>query len=163
LLAGGLAILRLAVRYLGPNEAMAIVPVVLVATNVLAWFQRARWQVFWIGFGLCGWAYLTFILGSPLAEYLPPAGLLDSVHNRLYVKGFPTGYDIGFDDEVSRAQAHGEAFRRAGQSLVSLVVALLGGWAAVVLFPARAVRGASQPPDGSLLNPGSRDVARGQP
>jgi hypothetical protein len=163
LLAVGLMVLRFAVRYWGPGEAMAIAPIVLVATNVLAWFQKARWQLFWIGFGLCGWAYLTFILSSGLAEYLPTAWLLDGLHDRLYPNGPPTGYDIGFDDEVGTAQAHSEAFKRAGQSLVSLLFALLGGGAAVALFPARSENEAPRPPNGSLLKPGFRDMTSGDP
>ena len=65
LLAIGLAVIRYTVTCWGTSEVLTIAPTVLVATNILAWFQRARRQVFWVGFGLCGWAYLTFSLGSP--------------------------------------------------------------------------------------------------
>src|SRR5436305_3116632 len=71
LLALGLAVMRHAVTHWGASEVMTIAPTVRLATNILAWFQGARWQVFWVGFGLCGWAYLTFSLGSPQAEHLP--------------------------------------------------------------------------------------------
>jgi hypothetical protein len=163
LMAVGLAVTRHVATHWRASEAMSIAPIVLVATNVLAWFQRARWQVFWIGFGLCGWAYLTFTLGSQLAEHLPTAWLLDGLHDWVYANGLPPAHDFGFDDGVISPEAHGVAFRRAGQSLLSLLFALLGGCVAVVLFPAKAEDGVPVPPDGSLLKPGWRDVTSGRP
>ena len=72
-LALGLAAMRDPITHWGPREVTTLALSVLLATNILAWFQRARWQVFWIGFGLSGWTYLTLSLGSPLAEHLPTA------------------------------------------------------------------------------------------
>jgi hypothetical protein len=150
-----LAIARHVLEYWGPGEFLAVGPVVLLATNVLAWFQPARWQRFWVGFGLCGWAYLTFSLGSPLAEYLPTTWLLDALHDRLAASWPPPAPD-DFPQGILSGQAHAEAFRRAGQSLLSLLFGLLGGLVALVLFPIRFDEPPG-PPDGSLLGPGWRE------
>jgi hypothetical protein len=162
LMAVGLMIARHVVACWGPSEATTIAPIVLLASNVLAWFQRPRWQVFWIGFGLCGWAYMTFSVGSPLAEYLPTARLLDGLHEWFYAAPTVTAY-VDFGEGVISRQAHGEAFRRAGQSLFSLLFALLGGGGAIVLFPPKAEDRVPIPPDGSLLGTGWRDATRGRP
>lgn len=163
-----LAVTRHVVAHWGPSEATTVAPIVLVTTNVLAWLRRSRWQVFWIGFGLCGWGYLTLAFGSPLAEYLPTASLLDGLHGWLYADGLPSGYGFSLDEgfayvKARDAAAHAAAFGRAGQSLLSLVFALLGGCSAIVLFPAKAVERVPDPPDGSLLAPGWQDVTIGRP
>jgi len=162
LLALGLAVMRHAVTHWGASEVMTIALTVLMATNILAWFQRADWQVFWVGFGLCGWAYLTFSLGSPLAEHLPTAWLLDGLHDRLYANHPGLEEADGFGNGVM-SPAHGYSFRRAGQSVFSLLFALLGGSLATVLIPERAKDGEVPPPDGSLLKLEWRDVMSGRP
>ena len=116
-----------------------------------------------MGFGLGGWAYLTFSLGSPLAEHLPTAWFLDGLHDRIHASRPVPAYD-DFGGGVLSAQVHGYHFRRAGQSLFSLLFALLGGSLATVLVPARAEAGEGPlPPDGSLLKPGWRDATSGRP
>jgi hypothetical protein len=163
LLAVGLAVIRYAVTHWGTSEVLTIAPTVLVVTNILAWFQGARRQVFWVGFGLCGWAYLTFTLGSPLAEHLPTAWFLDGLHDRICANHPAPAYD-DFALGVITAEMHGDHFRRAGQSVFSLLFALLGGSLATVLIPARAKDGEGPlPPEGSLLRPGWRDVMSGRP
>ena len=139
LLAIGLAVIRYTVTCWGTSEVLTIAPTVLVATNILAWFQRARRQVFWVGFGLCGWAYLTFSLGSPSAEHLPTTWFLDGLHGRFCANHPDPSYD-DFVDGVITAEVHSYHFRRAGQSVFSLLFALLGGSLATVLIPARADR-----------------------
>ena len=124
LLAAALAVVRHALTYWGTSEVMTVAPMVLVVTNILAWFQRARRQVFWGGFGLSGWAYLMLSLGSPLAEHLPTAWSLDGLHDRLYSNHPDPLYDDGFGNGVT-SPVHVDAFRRAGQSVFSLVSALL--------------------------------------
>jgi hypothetical protein len=163
LLAVGLAVVRHAVTYWGPSEVMSIAPIVLLATNILAWFQRARWQVFWVGFGLCGWAYLTFSLGSPLAERLPTAWLFDGLHDRLCANCRSWGCLDGFGNAGYSGAVHADSFRRAGQSVFSLLFALLGGSLAIVLVPARAEDEVPLLPDGSLLKPEWRDEMSGGP
>ncbi len=158
LLALGLAAVRYAVTNWGTSEAIAVAPIALVTTNILAWFQRARWQVFWVGFGLCGWAYLTISLESPMPESLPTAWLLDGLHDRYCANHPLPTVDDGFDGVVSESRLRGR-FRRAGQSVISLWLALLGGVAATILFPTRAEnRGGPPPPEGSLLTPGWRET-----
>ncbi|GAC1474390.1 MAG: hypothetical protein NVSMB9_24680 [Isosphaeraceae bacterium] len=154
-LALGLAVLRHAWTDWGPREVMTIAPTILLATNVLAWFQRARWQRFWVGFGLCGWAYLTFSLGSPFVEHLPTAWFLDGLHDRLYGNQPIPARDNDFGEAFISAKLHGDSFRRAGQSIFSLLFALLGGGVAIVLIPMNAGdEDEPLPPEGSLLKPG---------
>jgi hypothetical protein len=156
-LALGFAILRHAVMAWGASEVMTIAPMVLLATNVLAWFQRARWQVFWIGFGLAGWAYLMLALGSPMEEHLPTTRMFDDLHDRLYpALAFPPLRDY-LDDVDFTLAVHADRFRKAGHSVTSLVLALLGGTLAVILFSPRCEdREEPFPPDGSLLKAGWR-------
>jgi len=158
LLAVGLGALRYALTHWGPSEIMAIAPVVLLATNILAWFQRARGQVFWVGFGLCGWACLSFSLYCPLAEHLPTTWLLDGLHDRFYANLPAPSYD-DFGAGGRSTQLHGDRFRRAGESVISLMFALSGGFVMAVLFPARVkkVEEVAFPQDGALLKPGWRD------
>jgi hypothetical protein len=164
LLALGLTLIRHAVTHWGPSEVMTIAPIVLLATNLLAWFQTARRQVFWCGFGICGWAYLTFSLGSPLVEHLPTEWFLDDLHDRLYANRPIPAEDNGFGDWVVSAEMHGASFRRAGQSVFSLLFAMLGGTLARFLIPARSDDGeVPLPPDGSLLKPGWHDAMSGGP
>ena len=80
----GLAAIRPLITSWGPREFTTFALNIIVATNVLAWFRRQRRQVFWIGFGLAGWAYLALALASPLAETLPTSRLLEALHDRLY-------------------------------------------------------------------------------
>jgi hypothetical protein len=162
LLALGLAVVRHALTHWGPSEVTTIAVTALVATNILAWFQRARWQVFWAGFGLCGWAYLTFTFGSSLADDLPTTWLLDGLHDRLYANQLGMEYE-GFFSPAIPAQVHADAFRQAGQAVFSLLFALLGGFVATALIPARAKDGEPPlPPEGSLLKPGWRDRMSGR-
>ena len=139
----GLAAIRHAITSWGPRELATVAPIIVVATNALAWFQRPRRQVFWIGFGLAGWAYLALALWSPLAESLPTSWLLEALHGRLYEgRSFP-GYDDGYYDEGGSFRAHGMAFVRAGHSIIGLVLALLGGFVAVTLVPVKGDEGAT--------------------
>lgn len=151
-----LAIVRHAFRSWGPGDVTTLSLDVLVATNVLAWFQRARWPVFWAGFGLLGWAYLAIALGPPLGEHLPTTRMLDVLHDRLY--SAHAGPTFGDDfDNVAAGPIHAHQFRRAGQSVMSLIVALLGGIGARLLFPAKSDDPQEPPPpDGWLLKPGWR-------
>ncbi len=137
LLAVGLAFLRHAATHWGPGEVTTLALTVLLATNVLAWFQGARWQVFWVGFGLCGWAFLMFSLNSSLSEHLPTTWLLDDLHGRSCVNRSDPVYDYDFCG-ASDSSAHAAAFRRAGQSVLSLFFALLGGSVAIVLVPKKS-------------------------
>ena len=54
-LALGLAVVRHAVTHWGASEVFTVGPIVLFLTNLLAAFQRAVWQGFWVGLGICGW------------------------------------------------------------------------------------------------------------
>jgi len=153
----GLAALRHAVDHWGADDVTALALTVLLGTNVVAWFSGARRQVFWAGFGLTGWAYLMLSWGPPAGPYLPTTDFLDGLHARLY----PTKPDLfpgeAFDQVVS-GPAHAERFIRAGHSVVSLALALIGGVGAVVLFPDRnGGKGEPFPPDGSLLGARWRD------
>jgi hypothetical protein len=157
LLALVLATLRHAVRYWGPGEITTLAWAVLVVTNVLAWFQRDRWQIFWVGFGLTGWAFLTLSIGSSAAEYLPTTRLLDGLHDRLYATPASPNFDDDFDG-VNTGLSNGDQVRRAGHSLIGLCFALLGGVGACTLFPKRGEDRDGLPvPDGSLLDEGWRD------
>jgi hypothetical protein len=141
----------------GTGEVATIAPTVLLATSVLAWFQRARRRAFWVGFGLAGWAYLALSLGSPAGSYLPTTRMLDGLHGQVY----PPEAFRSFEDDFAVPRAmriSGDRFRRAGHSVFSLLIALLGGAGASVLLPMRCEdRDERLPPDGSLLNPRWRD------
>lgn len=163
LVAVGLAVSRHVARSWGAGEVFAIAPMVLVATNVLAWFQGARRQVFWIGFGLAGWLYLTFALASPLAESLPTTWLLAALHDRLSLDQQRPDSDTDFGNGIMLAQANADSFRRAGHSLMSLAFALLGGVLALVIVPSKPTVDVLPPPDGSLLKPGWRVAASSSP
>ncbi len=157
LIALGLGLMRHVATHWGTAEFATVGPIVLITTTILAWFQKARWQAFWVGFGLCGGAYLAISVASPMAEHLPTAWLLDYFHGQYYATHPLPVEDDGFDGVVS-AQEHERRFRAAGQSLISLLFALLGGVLANILFPARAELGGERlPPDGSLLKPGWRE------
>jgi hypothetical protein len=157
LLAVALAVLRHALRHWGPGEVTTIALTLLVATNVLAWFQGPRWQTFWVGFGLVGVAYLLIALSSSTGEYLPTTWLLDDLHDRLFPAPALSTFADDFDEDVA-GPVHGTRFRAAGQSVISLVFGLLGGLGARLLFPPRRDDPEEpRPPDGSLLKPGWRE------
>jgi hypothetical protein len=147
LLGIALAILRHALRYWGPSEVTNFAVTILVATNVLAWSQSARWQRFWVGFGLFGWAYLMASWGS--SEHLPTTWLLDRLHDRMHAMSEAPTLGIPADNETWGPAYTGE-LRRAGHSVLSLVVGLLGGIAVSLLFRKKD----EVPPDGSLVEPG---------
>jgi|GEM_PF-4969560 len=149
-----LAFLRHALRYWGPGEVTIVALTILLVTNILAWFQGTRWQVFWVGFGIFGWAYLMISLAPSTSEHLPTTWLLDNLHDRLYPIPAAATFGDNFDEPVALHE-HGFYFRRAGHSVISLGLAFLGGVAASLLFPGK-YRGSEEtlPPDGSLLAPG---------
>lgn len=157
LLGVALAVLRHALRHWGPGEVTTMALILFVATNVLAWFQGARWQTFWVGFGLVGVVYLTVALGSSSGEFLPTTWLIDVLYGRLYpAPAIPTfAHDF---DAAAAGTVHAGRFRTAGQAVLSLILALLGGIAARLLFPAREDDPeATRPPESSLLKPGLRE------
>src|SRR6185312_16447729 len=78
-----LGLLRHALRHWGTSEVVTLAVTILVVTNVLAWFQKARWQVFWAGFGIFAWSYLVISLKLPTSDYLPTTWLLDNVHESM--------------------------------------------------------------------------------
>jgi hypothetical protein len=162
LLALGLAAIRHAAMRWGTSEVMAIAPILLVVTHVLAWFPSARWRAFWFGFGVCGWAYLLTALTSSLAEYLPTTWLIDGLHAELYGRREYSFYNDPFDGAGAASPDVGD-FRGAGHSVLSLLFALLGGTLAGILVRAKAEdRTGSPPPDGSLLKPGWREEIEGR-
>jgi hypothetical protein len=128
-----LAFVHHALRHWGPDEVTIIALSILLATNILAWFQDARWQVFWIGFGMVGFAYLMISLGPWSKENLPTTWLLDGLYDRLYsIRAIPT-FGNDFDDDAS-VHVHAYAFIRAGHSVISLLLALLAGIGATWLY-----------------------------
>lgn len=156
----GLAFLRYAVAHWGANDVTILALFVLLGTNVLTWFLSVWWKVFRIGFGLFGWAFLMLSFSSPLAEHLPTAWLLDGLHDRLYANQPIPAYDDFGVGRIS-AKLHADTFRRAGQSLFSLVFAFLGGCLVTLLFPRSEGVEVALPPDGSILGPEWRDRMSG--
>ncbi|MHC5539664.1 hypothetical protein ACYOEI_15710 [Singulisphaera rosea] len=149
-----MAVVSRALNYWGPREFTTLAVTILVATNILAWFQSARWQVFWVGFGLFGWAYLSISLASSTAEYLPTTPLIDGFHDQWYG---PATVPEAFEDSEApfTGPTHRHRFMAAGHAAISLFFALLGGIGARLLFPPKGLdSGESPPPDGSLLKPG---------
>ncbi len=118
--------------------------------------RSGRSRVFWLGFGLCGWAYLALSLASLLAEHLPTTRFLDDLHNRFSTTP-PRPVYQDFGAGMALARIHAESFRRAGHALLALLFALLGGVGAMVVIPARNKARFIHPPDGSLLKPGWQD------
>lgn len=163
-----MAIVSRALKRWGPGEITTLAVIILVATNILAWFQSARWQVFWVGFGLFGWAYLSISLGTSAAEYLPTTALIDGLHDQWYGTrdafsdqwvgnpSVPAFYAEDFEASPAGA-AHRHSFMTAGHSLICLFFSLLGGIGARLLFPAKGSDPEPPPPDGSLLKPAWRD------
>lgn len=152
-----LALLRHALIYWGPDDVTALALTILVATNVLVWFQGAR-RVVWAGFGVFGWAYLVIALASPAAEHLPTTQLFDEFYEREYPAPPPAGPNLFLDAALAQ-RAKADRFTRASHSVLSLAFAVLGGIGASLLFPAKKDAGEASPPDGTLLRPGWRGGA----
>lgn len=158
-----LGFMRYALSSWSAREVQTVALMVLSATSFLAWLQRARRRAFWGAFSLCGWAYLALALYSPLAEHLPTSRILDGLHDRIGpVPTVPASYD-DFEVWADLARER-ESFVRAGQSLLSLMFALLGSIVASVLYPVRTEdQGVTCPPDGTLLKADWRDGPTGRP
>jgi len=137
------------------------VAVLLVAT-LGAVHRRERGRAYWLGFALFGWVYLILSLVPEPAPRLATTGLLDALFARVHGHGHaeqvfslafsPQGnrlvsqgvgftsvrvWDASTGRPLSPASADPEGFRRVGHSLLTLLIALVGGWVSRYLHGAR--------------------------
>jgi hypothetical protein len=150
----GIALIRHALIFWGSGELITIALVVLSVSTLRAIFQRRRGRAFWLGFVLFGWGYLALSQGcwtdQPIVEHLPTTWLIDALFDRL--NSPPRFWHDDFGESIRKRQKDAERFRLAGNSIVSLLLALIGGVGVSCLFSSRAPNHAEiDPPDGSLL------------
>jgi hypothetical protein len=90
---------------------------VLFAAVLEAVFRRGEARHFWIGFAIVGWGYLVLVFIDPfktqIGNQLLTTKLLDWIHDGA---GIRTGNDLA-------------DFRQFGQSMITIVLALVGGLA----------------------------------
>jgi hypothetical protein len=99
------------------SVSITIVVGVLFAAVLEAVFRRGDVRHFWIGFGILGWGYLVLVFIDPfrtqIGDQLLTSKLLEWMHSGA---GLRTGQDLG-------------DFKQFGQSMITLMLALLGGLA----------------------------------
>jgi TctA family transporter len=136
------------------GEILTLVVFLLLISIIMAWWRRGRSRAFWRGLVLFGWGYLILWI-TPIEPYLPTTSRLDELYS-LFKPTQTQGIDPFEAVEVRDRQQEQQArFRRACHSLVTLFLALLGGFALSVLAKSdREDREVPIQPEGSLLRSG---------
>ena len=141
------------------GEVAATVIVVMAIVSVASILRRGR-SGFWIGFVVVGWSWLAISLVSPLGPDLPETGWIDALRSRIAPdQAAVPPYDFLEKTRLRRLdQLDRDAYRTAGHSVVSLVLASLCG-AATRRLIAVDDRGPAdwRTPDGSLFRPKPED------
>jgi hypothetical protein len=141
-LAALFAVVRHASTYWGAGEILTIVIGMLLASALVAWFRGGRRGAFWMGFATTGCAYLILSLSvwsdPPMSSHLPTTKLLDTLHGQVHPEPDRWIDNLGSWDGPLGYPHCLERFRQGGHSLWSLLLALLGGIAARLLFPVRS-------------------------
>jgi hypothetical protein len=148
-----LGFLRYAMARWKPADVVLLTLMILSAASVWCCLRGRRAPASWVSFALFGWGYLVTSLG-PLGEHFPTTQLLAAAHDRLFPAPLPSGSweDIG---KLEAWKWYAGAFVIAGQSLICLPVAILGGFVGTMVVGWKGKEApVILPREGSLLNPG---------
>jgi hypothetical protein len=145
----------------------------LLVAVLLAVHRRVRARAYWLGFALFGWVYLILNLVPESAPRLATTGLLDALFARVHEHGhdgriiwlayspqgdrlIPRGggptttqlWETTTGKPLNVTSVKPEGFRLVGHSLITLLIACVGGWVSRRLHEAQDRKPSGSPEGG---------------